>query len=112
VAAIGDWPALTYRESAKAERMSRMLPSRPTGALAALRGNPEADVIFDAHSGLGLAAFPSEIWHEPPLGKTFNTRMWLSPAAERPLDPDAQVARIYDWWKRLDKWIEDQGSEL
>ena len=99
-------------EAAKAERMSHVLPPRPTGALAALRGNPEADVIFGAHSGLGLAAFPSEIWHAPPLGKTFATRMWFSPAVERPLDPDAQVTWIYDWWKRLDEWIEDQGTEL
>jgi 1-acyl-sn-glycerol-3-phosphate acyltransferase len=99
-------------EAAKAEGMSHVLPPRPAGALAALRGNPAADVIFGAHSGLGLAAFPSEIWHEPPLGKTFHTRMWLSPAAERPLDRDAQVTWIYDWWKRLDKWIEDQETEV
>jgi hypothetical protein len=106
------WRTGRQTEAARAERMSHVLPPRPTGALAALRGNPEADVIFSAHSGLGLSAFPSEIWHDPPLGKTFNTRMWLSPAAERPLDPDAQVAWVYDWWKRLDKWIEDQRTEL
>jgi 1-acyl-sn-glycerol-3-phosphate acyltransferase len=105
------WRTGRRREALKAQRMSHVLPPRPTGALAALRGNPEADVIFGAHSGLGLAAFPREIWREPPLGKTFKTRMWLSPAAERPLDPDAQVAWIYDWWKRLDTWIEDQGTE-
>jgi 1-acyl-sn-glycerol-3-phosphate acyltransferase len=73
------WRIGRQKEAAKAERMSHVLPPRPTGALAALRGNPEADVIFAAHSGLGLAAFPSELWHEPPFGKTFNTRMWLSP---------------------------------
>ena len=106
------WRIGRQKEAAKAERMSHVLPPRPTGALAALRGNPEADVIFAAHSGLGLAAFPSEIWHKPPFGRPFITRMWLSPAAERPLDPDAQVAWIYDWWKRLDEWIEDQGTEL
>jgi 1-acyl-sn-glycerol-3-phosphate acyltransferase len=106
------WRTGRRKEAAKAERMSHVLPPRPAGALAALRGSPEADVIFSAHSGLGLAAFPSEVWHDPPLGKTFRTRMWLSPAGERPLDPDAQVAWIYDWWKRVDEWIEDEGSEL
>jgi 1-acyl-sn-glycerol-3-phosphate acyltransferase len=105
------WRTGRQVEAAKAELMSHVLPPRPTGALAALRGNPEADVIFGAHSGLGVAAFPSEIWHEPPLGKTFNTRMWLSPAAERPIDPDARVAWIYEWWKRLDKWIDDEETE-
>jgi 1-acyl-sn-glycerol-3-phosphate acyltransferase len=105
------WRAGRRREGAKADRMSHVLPPRPSGALAALRGNSGADVIFAVHSGLGLAAFPREIWHEPPLGKTFNTRMWLSPSAERPLEPDAQVTWLYDWWKRLDEWIEEQGTE-
>ena len=59
------------QEAAQAEGMSHVLPPRPSGALAALRGNPGADVIFGAHSGLGLAAFPHEIWREMPLGKTF-----------------------------------------
>lgn len=105
------WRAGRRREAARADRMSHVLPPRPTGALAALRGNSGADVIFGVHSGLGLAAFPREIWHEPPLGKTFNTEMWLSTAAERPREPDAQVTWIYDWWKRLDDWIEEQGTE-
>jgi 1-acyl-sn-glycerol-3-phosphate acyltransferase len=105
------WRTGRRREAFQAEHMSNVLPPRPPGALAALRGNPGADVIFGAHSGLGLAAFPREIWHETPLRKTFNTHMWLSPAAEHPTDPDAQVAWIYDWWKRLDAWIEEQGTE-
>jgi 1-acyl-sn-glycerol-3-phosphate acyltransferase len=105
------WRVGRRREAARADRMSHVLPPRPTGALAALRGNSGADVIFGAHSGLGLAAFPREIWREPPLGKTFNTRMWLSPAAEHPPEPDAQITWIYDWWKRIDEWIEEQGTE-
>lgn len=105
------WRTGRRLEATDAEHMSHVLPPRPTGALAALRGNPEADVIFGAHSGLGLAAFPREIWHDTPLGRTFNTHMWLSPATERPTEPEAQVAWIYDWWKRLDEWIEEQGTE-
>jgi len=105
------WRTGRQQEAAKADRMSHVLPPRPSGALAALRGNPGADVIFAAHSGLGLAAFPREIWRETRLGKTFNTHMWLAPAADRPIQPDAQVDWIYDWWKRLDGWIDDQGTE-
>ena len=56
-----------------------MLPPRPSGALAALRGNPDAGVIFGTHSGLGLAAFPSEIWRDPPLHRTFSSHVWLAP---------------------------------
>jgi hypothetical protein len=68
-------------------------------------------VIFAAHSGLGLAAFPREIWHAAPLRRTFTAHMWLSPAADHPLDAEAQVEWLYGWWKRLDEWIEEQGTE-
>ena len=105
------WRTGRRREAAKADGMAHVLPPRPSGALAALRGNPRADVIFGAHSGLGLAAFPREIWRETPLSKTFTTHLWLSPAAEHPVEPDAQVAWLYDWWKRLDEWIEAAGTE-
>jgi 1-acyl-sn-glycerol-3-phosphate acyltransferase len=110
--AIGKlWRKGLRREAAKAQEMSHVLPPRPTGALAALRANPSADVIFGAHTGLGLAAFPRELWRKTPIGKTLTARMWLAPAADRPSDPEAQVDWIYDWWKRLDEWIEHQGQE-
>jgi 1-acyl-sn-glycerol-3-phosphate acyltransferase len=99
------------REAARAEGMTHVLPPRPSGALAALRANPTADVVFGAHSGLGLAAFPREIWRQTPLRRTFRSRMWLASTAERPVDAEAQVVWIYDWWKRLDDWIEEQGAD-
>ena len=102
------WRTGRRREAAKADQMTHVLPPRPSGALAALRGNPEAAVVFGAHSGLGLAAFPREVWDQTPLRRTFSSRMWLAPAAERPAEAEAQVVWIYDWWKRLDDWIEEQ----
>lgn len=60
--AIGNlWKKDRRREAGRAEAMTHVLPPRPTGALAALRGKPDADVIFAAHTGLGLAAFPREL---------------------------------------------------
>jgi 1-acyl-sn-glycerol-3-phosphate acyltransferase len=102
------WRNGRRREAAKAREMANVLPPRPTGALAALRSNPAADVIFAAHTGLGLAAFPRELWREMPIGRTLRTRMWLVPADERPTDPDSQVEWLYEWWKRVDQWIEGQ----
>jgi 1-acyl-sn-glycerol-3-phosphate acyltransferase len=99
------------REAARADRMEHVLPPRPGGALAALRGNPNAEVVFGTHSGLGLAAFPREIWRQAPLKRTFDSMTWLAPVAARPADPDAQIAWLYDWWKRLDDWVEAHGSE-
>jgi 1-acyl-sn-glycerol-3-phosphate acyltransferase len=99
------------REAAKAQQMTNVLPPHPTGALAALGSDPEADVIFAAHTGLGLAAYPGELWRDMPIGRTLRTRMWLVPAAERPTDPEAQVEWLYAWWKRLDEWIDGQQGD-
>jgi 1-acyl-sn-glycerol-3-phosphate acyltransferase len=100
------------REAAAGEQMQHVLPPHPGGALAALRGNLDADVIFGAHTGLGLAAFPGQIWRNPPIGRTLTTWMWHVPAAERPDDPEEQVAWLYRWWKRIDEWVEQQGQEV
>jgi 1-acyl-sn-glycerol-3-phosphate acyltransferase len=99
------------REAAEGSRMHHVLPPRPGGALAALRGNPGAGVIFGAHTGLGLAAFPTEIYRDPPLHRTFDSQVWLAPAAQRPSEPDAQVTWLYAWWQRLDDWVQQRGAE-
>jgi 1-acyl-sn-glycerol-3-phosphate acyltransferase len=99
------------REASAGERMTHVLPPHPTGALAALRGNPDADIVFAAHTGLGLAAFPRELWRETPIDRTLKTRMWLARADERPQDDEAVTAWLYDWWQRIDAWVEAQGEE-
>jgi 1-acyl-sn-glycerol-3-phosphate acyltransferase len=98
------------RDAAKAEEMSHVLPPHPSGALTALAAAPAADVIFAAHTGLGLAASPRQVWRELPIGATLRTRMWLVPAAEVPRQPDAQSEWLYEWWKRIDEWIASAGG--
>ena len=100
------------REQAEAgERMTRVLPPHPAGALAALRGNPDSDVIFAAHTGLGVAAFPGELWRDPPVGRTLISHMWRVRPGERPSDPGAQTDWLYGWWERIDAWVAAQGEE-
>lgn len=98
------------REAAAGQAMTHMMPPHPAGALAALRGNPDADVIFGAHTGLGLAAFPRELWRHTPIGQTLTTRMWLARASDRPKDEQEQVKWLYNWWQRLDEWVGQQGE--
>ena len=105
------WRKGLRREATAGQAMSHVMPPHPSGAVAALRGNPRADVIFGAHTGLGLAAFPRELWRHTPIGATLTTRMWRVPASERPQDPDEQVRWLYDWWKRIDEWLKEQGEE-
>jgi 1-acyl-sn-glycerol-3-phosphate acyltransferase len=100
-----------WRELRTGQDMTHMLPPHPTGFLSALRGNPEADVIFAAHTGLGLAAFPRELWRHTPIGQTLQTRVWLAPATERPRDPEEQIQWLNSWWRRLDEWVDAQGEE-
>jgi hypothetical protein len=105
------WRKGRRQEASEGEKMSDVLPPHPTGALAALKGNPDADVVFGAHTGLGLAAFPGDLWRDPPIGRTLKTRMWRVTAAERPDEPDEQVEWLYDWWKRIDEWVSSEGEE-
>ncbi|MGI8558652.1 MAG: 1-acyl-sn-glycerol-3-phosphate acyltransferase [Solirubrobacteraceae bacterium] len=98
-------------EAARAEQMTHVMPPKMTGASAALNANPEADVIFAAHTGLGHEAFPLEMWRNPPTDRTVRMRMWLAPAAERPTTAEQQTDWLFQWWKRLDDWIESQGQE-
>jgi len=83
------------------------LPPQPSGALAALRAR-ETDIVFVAHTGLGLAAYPGQFWREMPIGQTMHTRMWFVPASELPTDDDERIAWLYDWWKRIDGWIDER----
>jgi 1-acyl-sn-glycerol-3-phosphate acyltransferase len=92
-------------EAAAAEGMSHVLPPHPHGVLAALAAHPDADVIFSAHTGLGLEAFPGQLWRRVPLGATLKLRMWLAPAGDRPHESDEQVRWLYRWWKQLDEWV-------
>ncbi len=105
------WRKGRRRQALAAHRMTHVMPPQPMGALAALSGNPDADVIFGAHTGLGLAAFPRELWKHTPIGQTLKERMWLAPADERPTDPEEQVEWLYDWWRRIDDWVDSQGEE-
>jgi 1-acyl-sn-glycerol-3-phosphate acyltransferase len=105
------WRKGRQQEARKGYRMRHVMPPHPGGALAAIRGNPDADVIFSAHTGLGLAAFPRELWKHTPIGGTLRTRMWLAPAVERPASPEQQTEWLYGWWQRLDQWVRDQGEE-
>jgi 1-acyl-sn-glycerol-3-phosphate acyltransferase len=105
------WRKGRRRQAEAAHQMRHVMPPQPMGALAALAANPHADVIFGAHTGLGLAAFPRELWKHTPIGQTLKERMWRVPADERPTDPDDQIRWLYDWWRRIDDWVESQGEE-
>lgn len=104
------WREGRRRSAERAEDMPHVLPPQPGGALAALRAG-EKDVVFAAHTGLGLAAYPGQFWRDMPIGRTLHTRMWLVRAADVPATDDERVSWLYDWWERIDGWIAEQQQE-
>lgn len=97
--------------AARGAEMHHVMPPRPSGALTALDAAPDAPVIFAGHTGLGLAAYPGQIWRELPVAGTLYTRMWLVPRSQIPAGTDERCVWLNDWWKRIDDWIDAHGTE-
>jgi 1-acyl-sn-glycerol-3-phosphate acyltransferase len=101
-----------HRQAARrGAQMHHVMPPRPSGALSALDAAPDAPVVFAAHTGLGLAAYPRAIWRELPVGGTLHTRMWLVPRDQVPPGHDERCTWLNDWWKQIDDWIDIHGTE-
>jgi hypothetical protein len=105
------WRKGRHRAAARAESMPHVMPPQPGGALAALRAGGDTDVVFAAHTGLGLAAYPGQFWRDMPIGRTLRTRMWFVPARDVPASDDERVSWLYDWWTRIDEWIDAEVAD-
>jgi hypothetical protein len=99
-----------HRAAAAAQQMENVLPPRPSGVLAALRGNPDATVVFVAHTGLGLAAYPRQIYRDMPIGRTLRFCLWRVDRDEVPATEEGQVAWLNGWWQRIDRWIDEVSA--
>ncbi len=90
-----------------AQRMPNLMAPKPGGAMAAMRGAPEAEVVFVAHSGLEDLTSLSDIWDALPLERTLKAHYWRTTPEERPSEPERVVAWLYRWWSQIDRWIEE-----
>jgi len=121
----GNWTPLRWRRAidrlrrrgdaelaGRAAKMPHLLPPRPGGAFAALAACPAADVIFVAHTGLDQMVSVRDVWHGLLTDMRVRARWWRVPAADVPRDAshEAQVEWLYDWWERLDAWIDEGHS--
>jgi 1-acyl-sn-glycerol-3-phosphate acyltransferase len=91
----------------RAERMENVLAPRPGGLIAALDAAPEADVVLVAHTGLDHLFTVRDIWRELPMDKQIIMRWWRVPRAEIPDDRDARIEWLYEWWERVDDWVDE-----
>jgi 1-acyl-sn-glycerol-3-phosphate acyltransferase len=92
------------REAALARDMKHVSAPRPGGTLAAISAAPDADVVVIGHTGFPIGL--REVWDLLPQEQTINVRMWHTPAAAIPSDPDARLQWLFDCWLALDEWID------
>ena len=90
----------------RAEAMRHVMAPQPGGMHAALSAAPDADVVFIAHTGLDRLVTLRDIWRELPMDKGIAMRAWRVPRGEVPDDLDAQAAWLFDWFARIDAWID------
>ena len=92
----------------RAEQLTYVLAPRPGGVLEAA---PEADVLMVAHTGVDHMLTVADVWRELPMDKQIVMRWWEVPRAEIPADREARIDWLFDWWERIDTWIEQNRPE-
>jgi 1-acyl-sn-glycerol-3-phosphate acyltransferase len=99
------------REARAALRMPHVLPPRPAGTLAALRGAPTADVLVFTHTGHDELLDARAAWQALPLQQPLRMTWWRSPARALTSATDDEVN---DWlhhtWTDIDAWVSEQNS--
>ena len=96
-----------YGQARRARGMANLLPPRSGGAFAAIDAAPTADVVFVAHTGLDDLITVGDVWRGLPMEQVIKAQWWRVPAAEVPRERDEVIAWLYDWWERIDAWIDE-----
>jgi 1-acyl-sn-glycerol-3-phosphate acyltransferase len=91
----------------RAENLRNLLPPKPGGLLAAIDAAPDAGVIFVAHTGLDRMVSVADVWRELPMDKRLVMRFWSVPPEEVPSGEQERTEWLYDWWARIDAWIDE-----
>lgn len=92
----------------RAEALQHVMAPQPGGMHAALDAAPDADVVFIAHTGLDRLVTLRDIWRELPMDKGITMRAWRVPRADVPENLDERAGWLFDWFARIDAWIEAQ----
>jgi 1-acyl-sn-glycerol-3-phosphate acyltransferase len=96
-----------HRMAERAEQMINVLAPRPGGVLAALDAAPEADVLLVAHTGLDHVVSIADVWHSLPMDKRLLMGWWRIPREEIPEDREGRIEWLFEWWTRVDEWIDE-----
>jgi hypothetical protein len=93
----------------RAEDLEHVMAPHPGGVHAALVAS-DADVVFVAHTGLEGLVTLRDMWHALPMDKRIEMHAWRVPRSEIPESLDQQVTWLFDWFARIDAWIDDHSD--
>jgi len=100
---------LAANSPARAERLAtlrHLLPPRPGGVLAALEGDPDADVHVIAHIGFEGMTTMGDLVQSVPLVEAVEVEVWRFHRSEVPTASVDQVRWLDDLWLRMDAWVD------
>lgn len=98
-------------EAERARGLVNVLPPRTNGALAAMRGCPQAAAVFVAHTGLDDIAGLRDLWRAIPDHKVLDMAYGVVLPDELPPERDDRVEMLWYVWERIDAWITAQSEE-
>jgi hypothetical protein len=97
-------------EAIRAERLERVLPPRHGGVMAAITAAPQADVIFVAHTVLEDIGTFRDLWRRVPFETPILARYWRLPPSDVPRERDQLIDWLFEWWERIDDWIDQRRT--
>ncbi|MEO8091632.1 MAG: 1-acyl-sn-glycerol-3-phosphate acyltransferase [bacterium] len=100
-----------HEEAERARTMRNVMAPRPGGALAALDACPAAEVVFVAHTGLEDLSSAVDLWRGLPMDSAVRVRTWYLTPDQVPAEREERIRWLFDWWKRVDTWIENTRTE-
>ena len=109
---IAELRAAGHHELAdRAADLTHVMPPHAGGVLAAMEANPQADVIVVAHTGLERMLTVRDVWRELPVDKRIILKGWVAEPSDIPASRAERESWLYDWWARVDDWIDDNQPE-
>jgi hypothetical protein len=93
----------------RAERLTSVLPPRPAGVLALMRGAPQKDLLFCAHTGFEGSASFAKLFNGGWMDTTVRLRFWRVAAADIPADDEGRRALLLAHWDKMNLAVVDMS---
>lgn len=94
-----------------AGQLRYLLPPRPQGTRALLRGAPASDVVVVGHEGMEVFGSLGDIFRNLPLRQPVRVRLWRIERAFVPTGDDELMTWMLDRWVEMDAWIHERAAE-